>query len=41
MESNQETNKPVTPKVQFDPQEIEILESRIVFTGSGETFLPL
>ena len=29
------------PRVKIDLREIEILERRIVPTGSGETFLPL
>ena len=38
-EMNEETK--VAPKVKIDLREIEILERRIVPTGSGETFLPL
>jgi hypothetical protein len=38
-EVNEKTN--VAPKVKIDLREIEILERRIVPTGSGETFLPL
>jgi hypothetical protein len=36
-------NKDDKPEVniKFDPAEIEILEKRIVPTGSGETVLPL
>jgi hypothetical protein len=38
-ENSKETT--ATPKVKIDLREIEILERRIVPTGSGETFLPL
>jgi hypothetical protein len=37
-EKNEETK---APRVKIDLREIEILERRIVPTGSGETFLPL
>jgi|SwirhirootsSR2_FD_contig_21_11247202_length_315_multi_6_in_0_out_0_1 hypothetical protein len=36
---NDETK--AAPRVKIDLREIEILERRIVPTGSGETFLPL
>jgi hypothetical protein len=38
-EKNEETKS--APRVKIDLREIEILERRIVPTGSGETFLPL
>jgi hypothetical protein len=38
-EKNEETK--AAPRVKIDLREIEILERRIVPTGSGETFLPL